>query len=150
MNSRAHRMTCRGFSIVEVLTVTAVAAVLAGIAVPQLPPLWAQFQIGGATRQIAIDLQAARMRAVGENSYYRIVFNADSTYVLQSSPDGATFANRALPVSLPAGIQFVGSVPQPTFNRLGMLADAASVTITNSIGQTKTVGINILGKITIS
>jgi hypothetical protein len=134
---------------VEVLTSTALASVLLAIAVPQLPTLRAQFQIGAAAREIAINLQQARMKAVGENVYCRVVFNNNGSYVLQSSADGTSFTTSGPAVWLPHGVSFLGTLPDPIFNRLGVLGDSAAVAITNSLGATKTVQINILGKITI-
>lgn len=150
MTSRGQRLSNSGFSFIEVLTSMALATVLMTIAVPQLPALWAQFQIGGAARAIAIDLQRARMKAVGENAYCRVVFSSEGSYVWQSSADGTTFTTSGAAVWLPNGVSFLGTLPTPTFNRLGVLSDGTAVTITNSIGQTKTVQVNILGKITIS
>ncbi len=146
---RAYHTTC-GFSFTEVLTATAVGVVLLGLAVPQLPVFWAQFQLGNSARQVAITLQRARMRAVGENGFYRVVFAADSTYVLQFSVDGSSFANAERPLALPDGIGFLGTLPQPTFNRLGTVASDAQVMMVNSLGQVKTVTVNVLGKIGIS
>lgn len=147
--ARAYHTTC-GFSFVELLTATAVAVVLLALAAPQLPVFWAQFQLGNSARQVAITLHRARMRAVGENAFYRVVFGSDGTYVLQSSADGGSFANVERPLALPDGIGFVGDLPQPTFNRLGTVASEGQVTVVNSLGQAKTVAINILGKISIS
>ncbi len=146
---RAYHTTC-GYSFVEVLTAAAVGVVLMGLAVPQLPVFWAQFQLGSSARQVAITLQRARMRAVGENAFYRVAFANDNTYVLQSSLDGSSFANAELPLALPDGIGFLGTLPQPTFNRLGTVTSEAQVMVVNSLGQVKTVAINILGKVSIS
>lgn len=135
------------------LVAVGVGSILLAIAAPQFPAYQAQFQIANSARQIAIELQCARMKAVAENAFYRIVFNTDGTYVRQSSADGATFVNDGVAVVLPSGIQFVstlGGLPQPRFNRLGTLAADARLTLTNSIGQTKVVQMNTLGQVTIS
>lgn len=145
--------TCAGFTIAEVLVAVGVGSVLLALAAPQLPAYKAEFQIANSAREIATDLQRARMKAVAENAFYRIVFNTDGTYVRQSSADGATFVNDDVPVALPSGIRFVvtfGGLPQPKFNRLGTLAADARLTLTNSIGQTKVVQMNTLGQVTIS
>ena len=144
---------CAGFSIAEVLTAIVVGAILCALAAPRLPAYQAEFQISGGARQIAVDLQRARMRAVGENVFYRVVFNMEGSYVLQSSADGITYVNEESPLRLPSGISFVstfGGLPQPRFSRLGTLAADARLTIKNSIGQTKVVQMNTLGQITIS
>jgi len=150
MSLRRHRLTNSGYTFVEVLTSAALASILLAISVPELPTLWAQFQIGGTARKIAVDLQRARMKAVGENAFYRVVFAGDGSYIFQKSADGSSFADDGRAVWLPNGIAFHGELPRPTFNRLGVLNNGVSVTVTNTLGQMKTVEINILGKITIS
>lgn len=139
-----------GFSLAELLTAMGLTAVLLAIAAPQLPTYYAQLEIAGGAKQVAIDLHRARMKAVGENAFYRLTFSDDGTYVRQSSQDGATFVNDGAAVALPTGVQFVGTLPQPTFNRLGTVAADATVTLTNVIGTTKAVHVNTLGNITIS
>ena len=143
-------MTEAGFSLTELMTAMGLATILFAAAAPQLPTYWAQLEISGSARQIAIDLQRARMKAVGENTFYRLVFNSDGTYVRQSSTDGVTFVSDGAAVVLPVGIQFTGSLPTPTFNRLGTATADATVNLKNAIGATKTIQINTMGNITIS
>jgi prepilin-type N-terminal cleavage/methylation domain-containing protein len=138
-----------GFSFVELLTAMGIASILMLAAAPQLPTYWAQLQIANAARQVAMDLHRARMKAVGENAFCRVVFNSDNTYLRQSSPDGATFAADGAVSALPKGIRFTGGLPQPTFNRLGTTGADAAVTLVNSLGKTKSVQVNALGNIAI-
>ncbi len=150
----AHELTRRqseaGFSLTELLTAMGVVAVLLTVAAPGLPRYVAQFEITGSASQIAIDLQRTRMKAVGENAFYRLVFSDTGSYYRQASQDGATFVDDGAAIALPSGVRFVGSVPQVTFNRLGTVAADATVTLTNALGMTKTLRINTLGNITIS
>lgn len=141
---------CGGFSQIELLISMGVAAILAAMAIPQLPALSARYQLSNATRQVISDLQRARMKAVGENAIYRIVFSREAVYQLQTSPNGTTFTNDGASIALPRGVSFVGTLPQPTFTRLGTLVAEATVTLTNAIGETKTVHVNILGNINTS
>ena len=128
----------------------AVSATLCAIAVPQLSVFRAQFELSSAARQVVVNLQRARMKAVGENGYTRLVFNGDGSYVLQSSRDGTTFTNAEAPQRLPSGVTFLGTLPQLTFNRLGALNGDASITINNSQNQTKVIQANVLGRIIIT
>lgn len=154
MTSGRYLNSQRGYSIVEMLVSVGLAAVLMAVAVPYFPAFWAEFQIGGAAREIAIDLQRARMRAVGENAWYRVVFDSSSgSYHFESSPDGNTFTQTGSTIWLPRGISFSGDAQRPTFDRLGKLTNSngfANVTIANTMNRTKTVQINLLGKISIS
>ncbi len=152
MNARDARHTPdAGYSLTELLTAMGLAAILFAVAAPQLPMYWAQLELSGSAKQIAIDLQRARMKAVAENAFYRLAFSPDGTYVRQSSTDGGvTYVNDGTAVVLPLGIQLTGSLPRPTFNRLGTATADAAVTLQNVVGATKTIRINTMGNTTIS
>ena len=139
-----------GFSLSELLTTMGVAAALLAIATPQLPRYVAELRIAGSASQIAVDLQRTRMKAVGENAFYRLVFRDAGSYYRQSSQDGTTFVDDGAAAVLPSGVRLVGTVPEVTFNRLGTVGADATVTVTNALGMTKTLRINVLGNITIS
>jgi Tfp pilus assembly protein FimT len=141
-----------GYTLFDVLASVLLTAVLSAVAVPQLSALRAQFDLQTTARAIAVNLQRARMKAVGENRFCRVVF-ADGSYVRQCSDDGVLFTNDGTSTVLPPGTAFVntlGGLPRPTFNRLGTTAGDASITVSNRLGQRKVVRINALGRITLS
>ena len=102
--------THAGFSLAELLTAMGLSAVLLAIAAPRLPTYYAQLEVAGSAKQIAVELHRARMKAVGENAFYRLTFSNDGTYIRQASQDGATFTNDGPTGVLPTGVQFSGSL----------------------------------------
>jgi prepilin-type N-terminal cleavage/methylation domain-containing protein len=151
--SRQRVLRQRGYSIAEVLTVIAIGAAISGIAVPNFVSLSARYQLSSAAQQLAFDVGRARMKAVGENVYCRVRFAAGesgSTYWLERSNDGTTYSLDGVTAQLPRQVSFSG-LPDviPSYNRLGVGTGTSVIQLVNAKGQTKTVSINLLGKVTI-
>jgi prepilin-type N-terminal cleavage/methylation domain-containing protein len=91
-----------GFSLLEILTAITLLGLLLAIALPDWGSLISTYRLNAAARQIHADLQRAKMRAVMENTTFKIVSSAaNNSYnfqredtVLETKP-------------LPAGIGFV-------------------------------------------
>jgi Tfp pilus assembly protein FimT len=64
-----------GFSLVDVLLTIAAIAVASAIAVPTIQTTVDRLRLGMATRDVAGELQTARLKAVGSNAYMRVRFN---------------------------------------------------------------------------
>src|SRR5204863_10044999 len=64
-----------GFSLVELMTVTAIIAIIAGIAVPLMVNLVEAIKLGESTREVEREIQTARMLAVSSNQPIRIRFD---------------------------------------------------------------------------
>ena len=58
----------RGFSILELVVTLSLASILAGISVLSHNALRPRLNLGMATRQVVMDLQVTRMRAVAHNA----------------------------------------------------------------------------------
>ena len=73
-----------GFSLMEVLTAVALLGLLLAIALPDWGSLISTYRLNAAARQIHTDLQRAKMRAVMENTTFKIVSSAaNSSYTFQ-------------------------------------------------------------------
>jgi prepilin-type N-terminal cleavage/methylation domain-containing protein len=90
----------RGFSLVELMMVVAVAGTLMAISVPSLLDMAERSKLNAATREVERELQSARLRAVSTNRSLRVHLNCPTTgyfrtvEVLNTSADSST--NRCL------------------------------------------------------
>src|SRR5688572_21030151 len=75
----------RGFTLVEMLVVTAVFSILAALAVPQFIAFRPMNRLNGATRQIYSELMLARAKAVNENRTYVVTFPTNYTMQIVGS-----------------------------------------------------------------
>ena len=69
----------RGFSLVELMFVTAIAATLMAIALPYLREVTDAAKLNGATREVERELQNARLKAVTVNRLLRVRLNCPTT-----------------------------------------------------------------------
>jgi type IV fimbrial biogenesis protein FimT len=121
----------RGFSVVEVIVVLAVAAVLASIAIPNVLFQLPRYRLSGAARQIMGDLMWARMQAVTQKNEFRILVIDDHRYQILDDDDndgvvepgervrvrdigkvypGVSISHTANPIFFPRGSASVGSI----------------------------------------
>ena len=143
-----HRRPSAGFTLMDVMTATALFAVIAATAVPQLGALRASFAARQAARQIASEFQSFRMRAIATNSNIRLTYDATIKSYSRDRQTGAGWTTEAWS-PLPEGVTLGGLAVAPQFSRSGTLNANYTVTVT-AYGKTRTVTINVLGQTTIS
>lgn len=68
----------RGFSLLEMLMITTVIAIIAGIGMPLFGDVTDSIKLGEAARGVERELQTARMAAVSANQPMRVRFNCNS------------------------------------------------------------------------
>jgi prepilin-type N-terminal cleavage/methylation domain-containing protein len=130
-----------GFSFIETMTAMVILGILAVLAMPHFTRFLPAIRLNSAARQIATDLQLARMRAISQHANQTVTFDTSaSTYTL-----GAETRN--------IGTQYPGttitsiSAGNPTFTTTGT-ANATNITVSNN-SVTKTVQVNALGRVVI-
>jgi len=145
---QSKRRRSAGFTFMEVLTATALFAILSAMAVPNFYQLRGSFACRQAAQQVAAEFQSARMRAIATNSNIRLTYDGSTkAYSVDRQTGAGWTSERWNP--LPAGVTLssVGGAPQ--FNRSGTLNSNYTVTV-NAYGKTRTVTVNVLGQTTIS
>ena len=156
MTSRSPKISARcgpsrGATLLDLLIASAILLLLFAIGIPTLSRLRSPYTLSSTTRQIAADLQAARLRAIAHNVRYRVKFvAAPASYTIEREQAGSWVADSA-PQPLPRGAQLGTVSPgNPIFDTRGMVASQVAIPVTVSGSGTRTVTVNVLGKTTIS
>ena len=142
--------TQRGTTLLEVLTGTALTAILLAVAVPNFRALATPYEASSAARLMASDCAAARMRAIARNQRHRIRVDADAeTWVIEAEQAPGSWVAVGETRSAASGVTLGAAAPaDPMFNTRGMLAGTVSMTVSHG-DSTRTVTINVLGQATI-
>ena len=135
----------RGFTIIELMVVTAVFAILTAIAVPQFRALQPKFRLDGATRQVFSELMSARAKAVNENTTYTVTF--PNTYTVQIVGSATRTVN--LRTLFDTDVTVSSSAATIHLSSRGTSDVGSTITVSNAAGS-KTVSLKITGGATIS
>lgn len=150
MYPRAHTTRTAGFTLLEALLCLGLMGILGGMAVPAFSAIRANWQLNTAARQVALDLRAARARAVATGTNQRVRFIKQlGSYQRQKQDGPQTYVNDGAPTQLPSGILVtactaVGSAV--TFRPRGNAITFGTVTLVDPGGRTRTVIVNMVGR----
>ena len=98
--------TRRGFSLIELLVVVALAGVLAAMAVPSMTSAARGYRLAGDSRTLAHTLSLAKMRAAAAFTRVRLRANTGArTYAIEEW-DGSAWVARGGSQSLSPGVRF--------------------------------------------
>jgi type IV fimbrial biogenesis protein FimT len=142
MNNAKNRVNTRsdGFTVIELLVVLGIMSLAIGVAVPSLLSWLPGLRLSSAARQVATDLQLARMRAISQNAATTVSFDvagASYTFGTDSRNLGQLFP----------GITIASAPSNPTFTSRGT-ANAATITLSNGVSQ-KLICVKAVGRVTI-
>jgi type IV fimbrial biogenesis protein FimT len=139
MKSLAYRSD--GFTIIEVLTSIVVLGILVTIAMPAFTKLLPGIRLSSAARQIATDLQLAKMRAISQHTAQTVTFTAaTSTYTFGADTRNLSQLYPGTTFTAPSG-------GNPVFTTTGT-ANATTITVSNN-GQTKQIVVTAIGRVNI-
>jgi prepilin-type N-terminal cleavage/methylation domain-containing protein len=140
----------RGFSILELVVTLSLASILAGISVLSHNALRPRLNLGMATRQVVMDLQLTRMRAVAHNANQRIVFPDGGSGYQRQRQTGSTYGDDGAAVALPPGITVLDCTAGNstiTFRPRGNASSFGTVTLANTTGDVRRVVVDIAGQV---
>ena len=138
-----------GFTLVELVTVTAIVGILTGLAMPAYNQWNARYQLKQAASEIQSHMTHARWIAMNRNTTVRVALTTVSGKVQLNVTD-ATGAQQFLPPSTMMGtINSVTGGPVQ-FSSMGLLANGPSalIQVSNVKNQTYSVWVNAGGKAT--
>ena len=107
-----HRNNQSGFSLIELLIVVAIILLLAGIVVPNLPLVVANYKLDAAGRSLASLMQVGRIRAAKTNQANYVRFDTTLTpavaFVKSDTTSAYAVGDPAIPVPLGYTFQTTG------------------------------------------
>jgi len=145
VNGTKRRRYPLGFSFLEILLVLALFTILAALSLPSLPQISSVFNLREAARELASDLQYARMVAISQNQSSQITFISPTYYQVSRVSDGTVLKTRDFATSYP-GVMISGA--PVTFNSRGMTSSAANMAVSNAHGS-KNISVAFSGKVAI-
>ncbi len=133
-----------GLTLVELIIVLLVLGILLTIATPMIGPFSSGYRLRGAARELATDLQFARLLAVKENKNFKVDIGPDSYQVVRTS-DNAVVKSRSFSVDYPE--VSLATITVIFDSRGNSTAGAASVvTVSNPTG-TKNITVSTTGRV---
>lgn len=137
------RRSQRGISLIEAATTLAVAAILAGAAVPSYRGLVSHTALEGRSHELATDLQWVRSEAVSRGQGLRIGFESGGgagCYVIHTGPAGACSCAGEGPALCSSGAEPVKTVRPDANGAVRLQANVASMRFDPVRGTTSPAG----------
>ena|ERR1051325_1579523 len=130
-------------SLLETCTAAAILSGVVFFAAPSLIRSRDNYQLDQVTRQVAGHMQWTRLKAISRDQDCRLRVVSTTSYVVECKgsmwlPDET--------VGLPAGFQ-ISSTATPVFHKRGNASPAATVTIWDKRFNSKSVVVNITGRV---
>jgi type II secretory pathway pseudopilin PulG len=123
----------------------AIVSITAIVAVPPLIRAHDSYELDSTARQVAGNLQSARIKAISRNRDYRVRVISPATYAIERE-DPTWKLDEAL--LIPRGFRITATA-SPQFHRRGNASPAGTIIVWNRSGRSKKVVVNITGRIRI-
>lgn len=129
-----------GFTVMELVVAIAVSMIVLAVGTPSFLSWMPTIRLTSAARQVATDLQVARMKAISQNTSYTVTFNVSAgTY---------TFGSDSRDIGqLYPGIT-IASAPNPVFSPRGTASAGVQISLTNGSAQ-KYICVKAVGRVNI-
>ncbi len=118
--------SARGFTVIELLSVIGIMLIITAIATPSFYYWLPTYRLSSGARQVAADLQLARMKAISQNTTYRLNFISVTQYQLERD---AGFTLESGPFTLPDEIEITAAVPTQVFQSRGTASGTQTITL---------------------
>jgi Tfp pilus assembly protein FimT len=143
------RRGARGVSLIDALTALAVVSVAVTLASVSVAPVLHAATARSATEQLVSDLRLTRMKAIAQNTRFRVAIDDEAgTYTVEREIGIGNFATDEGPFSLPAASAFGAVEPgNPIFDARGGANAMTTITVSAPHGRTHIVTISVLGQV---
>jgi prepilin-type N-terminal cleavage/methylation domain-containing protein len=155
-NIKRSFVNCNGFTLTELMVVTALFSITSAIAIPSFLAFQPQMRLNGATREVFSKLNYARAQAVEKNTTYKVVVpnNHTITTWLDSDADDivdVAESSDAVDIQLHySDVTIAVSDTTPVqFNSRGTTNGARTYILTRG-SSTKTIAVSVTGHVKIN
>ena len=130
-------------TLLESCIAVTIVSVTALVALPSLVRARESYELDSTARQVAGNMQSARIKAITRNRDCRVRVTSAATYAIECEdpswkPDTT--------VVLPRGFRITANA-SPEFHRRGNASPTGTITVWSNSGRTKRVIVNITGRI---
>ena len=132
-------------TLLESSVAVAILSVTAIVAVPPLIRARESYELDSTARQVAGNLQSARVKALSRNRDYRVRVTSPVTYAIERE-DPTWKLDEALLV--PRGFRITANA-SPQFHRRGNTSPTGTITVWSPSGRSKKIIVNITCRIRI-
>lgn len=143
-------MEARGFTLLELIVVLAIAAILARVAILNIHAWLPDFRLRGAVRQIVVDLRRTRARAVDEHTSRRLVFDSAVDSYQAQRRSNHRYEDDGAAVLLPATVDLLDCTALGdaiTFSSRGTASTFGTVVLRAENGREQRIVVDIAGRI---
>jgi len=100
-------MNQKGITLIELIVVMAIIAIGAALTTPNISGWLPTYRLRSATRDVVSIMRVAQLKAVSNNTSYRVTFNTvNDSYVLEYQDTGGGWVTEGETQSLPTGVKF--------------------------------------------
>jgi len=130
-------------SLLEICIGLAIVSLLVFFAAPSLVRARDNYQLDQTTRQVAGQIEWTRLKAITRDQDCRFRLTSTTSYVVECK--GSIWLTDET-IALPSGFQMIATAT-PVFHRRGNAAPAATITIWDKHFNSKSVVVNITGRV---
>lgn len=147
-----------GFALMELIVVLALLGIFVGLVTIGVPDIFAGYRLRGATQELLIDLQRARMSALTENNRYLVFLDDDTHYTILDDNNNNNAEDVGAEQSVTRNLTTtyhgvrVTADGDATFLPDGGLSSVTPITftLTNATGHTHSIVVSPTGRVRIS
>lgn len=141
----------KGFTLIEMLVALAIVAIGVTLAAPNITGFLAQLRLNAATRNLASDLRKAQSISIQRNIALQVTVDSPTHYYMNNPGPVPTTTpvlqtNAAMQVP---GITIVGPAANPVFRPNALVQNPGTYTVNGPNGQSRTVTLWSVGRVTI-
>jgi Tfp pilus assembly protein FimT len=130
-------------TLLESCVTVTIISVTAMVAVPSLVRARENYELDATARQVAGNMQSARIKALSRNRDCRLRVTSSVSYVIEcEDPTWKADEN----IVLSKGFR-ISANASPQFHRRGNASPTATITVFNSQGRSRRVIVNITGRV---